>query len=282
MLCWFIPRKQEDDMKRTPRGIWRRFKHWQRTTHWLTARKVAIVLAGLLVIVTVLGSVAEYGFFNLQRLFLDMWANWSAELASIVITVWVIDSLNRRRAIADEKEDLILQMGSPDNAFALEAVRKLRARGWGFGEDKSLHHKSFANANLHGAKLEDINLQHTWLFASIMDNTLLIGANLHSANLQRAKLSGANLARTNLQEAVVIEADLQNAYFEKTDLRGANLQDANLKGCVSLNQAQLDTRTILPDGSHWSPDVDTTRFTDTDHAQFWRSTNPISPAYPNP
>lgn len=269
-------------MVRTPKGVWRRFKHWYRTTHWLTARKIAIVLAGLLVIVTVFGSTAEYGFFNFPRLFLDMWANWSAELASIVITVLVIDSLHHRRAVAQEKDDLILQMGSPDHAFALEAVRKLRSRGWGFGLDRSLQRKTFTSAHLLDARLEDVNLQHAWLFAAILENTLLIGANLQSAHFQRANLAGANLSRANLEQAVLIETDMQNAYFEKTDLRGANLQDANLKGCVSFNQALLDATTILPDGTRWSAGVDTARFTDILHPQFWHSANQLSPAHNDP
>jgi hypothetical protein len=267
---------------RTPKGFWRRFKRWYSTTYWLTARKIAIVLAGLLVIVTAFGSIAEYGYFNFARLFLDMWANWSAELASIVITVLVIDSLNRRRAIAEEKDDLILQMGSPDHAFALEAVRKLKARGWGFGDEKSLHRKTLDGANLPGAKLERINLQHVLMVAANLENAILYNANLQHARLQRANLQTANLAQVNLQQASLIEANLHNAYFENTDLRGANMQDANLKGCVSFNQALFDSTTILPDGTRWSAGVDTARFTDIKHPQFWRSDNRLSPAHLDP
>ena len=55
-----------------------------------------------------------------------------SDLISIGIVVFIIDNVNemyRRRA---EKERLILQMGSPDHGFAIEAVRQLSVRGWLF------------------------------------------------------------------------------------------------------------------------------------------------------
>jgi hypothetical protein len=53
-----------------------------------------------------------------------------AELVGIGITVLIIDNANEAIKRREEKKRLILQMGSPDNAFAIEAVRQIRARGW--------------------------------------------------------------------------------------------------------------------------------------------------------
>ena len=65
-----------------------------------------------------------------------------------------------------------------------------------------------------------------------------------------------------------MRADLASA-----DLFGADLMYANLTG------ADFAEDTRLPDGTHWTPDTDITRFTDPDHPRFWRSDDPESPAY---
>jgi len=160
-------------MQRRPRGKWRRFKHWLHSVHWVTARKVALVLAVLAVAAAVRGAMVQHGSFSLARLFEDLWTNLSTELASIAMTVLVIDTLNRRRAVAEEKQDLILQMGSPDNAFAREAVRKLRARGWGFGSDRSLLRQHLSKANLRDANLQGCSLEDAEVDAETVlpDNT---------------------------------------------------------------------------------------------------------------
>jgi hypothetical protein len=173
-MLFSVAQQMESSMARRSRGIWRRFKLWARGVHWITARKIAIVLAGLMVILTVVGSRAQYGYFNLQQLFLDMWANWSAELASIVITVLVIDTLNQRRAVQQEKQAIIRQMASMDNGLALRAVRELEANGW----------------------LRDGSLNDASLFA----------ANLEFAELWRADLRGADLSDANLKRAYLEEA----------------------------------------------------------------------------
>ena len=56
----------------------------------------------------------------------------------------------------EEKKRLILQMGSPDNGFAIEAVRQLREEGW--LEDGSLKGANLIGANWR-ANLSGIDLQ---------------------------------------------------------------------------------------------------------------------------
>ena len=71
---------------------------------------------------------------NLRTLVEQLYSNFGIELFSIAITVLVIETLNERRAKQERKTELILQMGSPDNSFAVEAVRILRQKaGWRTG-----------------------------------------------------------------------------------------------------------------------------------------------------
>lgn len=249
----------------------RRMRQYARRTHWITARKVSIVLAGLLVLVTVIGSQAQHGAFELKQAFVDMWGNWSAELAGIVVTVLVIDTLNQRRAIVGEKNDLILQMGSPDNAFALEAVRRLRARGW--LTDGSLHRARLENANLQGADLSHADLQGAYLVRANLQ-----GARLYEANLSRAVLNDADLSGALLTRADLHETHLTDTQFHSADLSGACMWKAMI---VAHHDRKLfDEQTILPDQSHWSGSPETIkRFTDPAHPQFWRSGEMRSPAY---
>jgi len=153
--------------------------------------------------------VAVMGYLNLHRNWLgpfplvaDFYANISTELASVALTVLVIDALNERRAIQQEKEFLMLQMSSPTNAIAREAVRVLRVRGWLI--DGTLKRANLLRANLRKAFLEK--------------------ADLREAFLLKADLSGAYLQWANLKGTRELELTqlVQVAY-----LRGATLQDGS-------------------------------------------------------
>jgi len=150
----------------------------------------------------------------------DFNANLGTEIISILITIFVLDRLQSRSAEATEKKALILQMGSPDNAFAVEAVRQLRAKGW--LKDGSLSSADLSDANLYEAKLN--------------------GANLYEAKLNDAKLNGAYLRGAYLRQTYLIDADLRFA-----DLRGADLRGAILVG-TGLGAAKYNHSTGWPDG----------------------------------
>lgn len=161
---------------------------------------------------------------------------------SVLVTVFVIDLLNRRR---DERRDLrqlqeqlVRDAASMSNEVAKNAIHQIASRGW---------------------------LRR--------ENSLLKGANLRYANLQ-----GADLFRANLQDAKLRHANLQGARLTGANLQGADLGYANLQG-VRLADAELNESTVLPDNTLWTPYTDMTRFTDPNHPNFWRSDNPKSPAY---
>jgi hypothetical protein len=122
------------------------------------------------------------------------WANWlqgvSTEMVGAVVTTillgTVVGAVQQQQLIAQQKQELISQLGSPDNAFAIEATRILRARGWGFGEDATLRRVYLSGANLQGANLWHANLQGAYLAYADLQGAYLIGANLQGALLNRA------------------------------------------------------------------------------------------------
>jgi hypothetical protein len=232
-----------------------------RWKHAAPARRFGLVLVILAVLVTVIGSRDQHPGLDLlhflQRTFLDFYTNVGTELASIAITILIIDRLNERRLDEQQKEELVLQMGSPDNSFAIEAVRMLTAQGW--LEGKTLKKAHLSRANLEGANLQKVNLED---------------ARLPLANLRKVKFNNANLKRAYMQGANLDHVNLSGA-----NLEGANLNDTNLIDAKFDHQTRFSAETILPDCTFWSPGTDISRFTDPEHREFWRSHNPNSPAY---
>ena len=224
-----------------------------RLKHTESVQRLGIVLLVLAAVVTVVGALDQHPGLDplhfLQKLFDDLYANLGTELASIALTVLIIDRLHDRHTEETEREKLILQMGSPDNAFAIEALRMLAAHDW-------LKHGALKGAHLTHANLE--------------------GANLHQAILEDARLGLTTLRRAKLTEAKLQSATLQCANLEEADLRGADLSGANLND-ADLSGAKLDANTvfspetILPDLTYWTPSTDMKRFTDAKHPDFWHA-----------
>jgi hypothetical protein len=231
-----------------------------RLKHAAPARQLGLVLLILAALVTLIGSFDQHPGMDMlhfiKQTFDDFYTNVGTELASIAITVLIIDRLNERRSDEHHKEELVLQMGSPDNSFAIEAVRMLGAQGW--LEGKALKKAHLSRANLEGANLQKVNLED---------------ARVPLANLRKVKFSNANLKSAYMQGANLESANLCGA-----NLKGANLNDANLLHVHIDQQTQFDEATILPDCTYWSPGADISRFTDPEHRDFWRSHNPNSPA----
>ncbi len=197
---------------------WRKFINW-----WTPARSFGITLALLALILTLWGKV------RLE----DLTANTVAELASIALTILIIDGLNQRRAERQELNDLILQMGSPDNAFAREAVRKLRARDL------------FDKGVLRKVNLSEADLQGAHLVTLDMREAMLHNANLKSANLVGANLNKAFLVRANLRDSKLQGADLSEAYLNFANLRNAKLQfsDQSIKSpCILLGASMSNVK----------------------------------------
>jgi len=155
----------------------------------------------------------------------DFLSNASTELASIALTVLIIDYLNERRAEQQLKAQLIREMGGKDNGIVLRAVKELAAHGWLY--DGSLERAVFEGSNLEEANLQSANLRGAcfWL------------ANLRRADFKEADLRQARLF-ADLQEARFDQADLRGSALNASDLRKADFFEANLQG-ADLHSANL-------------------------------------------
>lgn len=206
-------------------GIIRRWELVKSYIGWEDYIAVALILLGAL------------GYFESWISFIpyltDFYTDIRSELIGIGITVLIIDNVNemyRRRA---EKERLILQMGSPDNGLAIEAVRQLVSREWLF--DGSLQRADLIKANLCGAHLSGADLRWARMNGAQLKGAYLGGAKLRGATLFEADLSGAKLGGAKLSGV-----DLTRANLRRAKLGGADLSDANLKG------AKYDSATQWP------------------------------------
>jgi hypothetical protein len=237
--------------------------------------------------------------------------NVYTEMLSIGITVFIIDRLYRyreeRNAEKRLKEQLFRNAASISNKIAKDAIHQIRQHNpdWLIGENgilkgADLEHARLVDAdltraNLQEARLSWASLQNAKLLDADLRRSKLIGAHLERCSLYGTNFSGADMSFVNLTSAVIFgadfsNADLRGAIFDEaallggTNFSGANLQHASLRNVrksapgmkISVNPNRfmivLDPETILPDGSHWSPDRDLREFTDPEGWQ--RDQNP--------
>lgn len=226
---------------------------------------IALLLILPALLIAALGYLVQQGHLSIGGPLAALGQSYATliviELASIAITVLIVDALFRRRDAEQEKRELILQLGSPVNQVAQEAIRRLRIRGW--LADGSLRQACLAHANLRGAELSKAdlagaNLREADLRGADLRRTILRGANLSGALLRGADLIGAdlrgsdlrvaNLSETYLRDANLQDADLSFADLSRADLRwtkliAANVSAANLEG-ANLHKADLSDATL--------------------------------------
>ena len=187
----------------------------------------------------------------------------SIEMLGAVITTLFLGILvlifQQYQAIQGHKAELVLQMDSPDNGFAIEAARQLRAIGWLY--DGTLQNVGLVSTNLQGAILSNANFQGTNMEA----------ANLQNASLIMANLQDVNLSVANLQDAILDKANLQGALLYFANLKGTRLWDAELEGAMLPDAVIID---VDADGNptfdkYWTRDTDMSRYTDPNHPNFW-------------
>jgi uncharacterized protein YjbI with pentapeptide repeats len=219
----------------------------------LSNRQVLLVLFGTSMLAALIS-----GFFSSEGFSTDWWMgyfdNLSSEMLGAFLTFLLLEMILGTR---EEKEDLMLDLASKDNATALNALKKIQESGW------------LADGTLNGINLEFANLQGADMRQAIMQKVNLRLANLQGAALIGADLQQSNLIYCNLQDTSLQLADLHDANFQDADLRGANLKKANMVN-AKLDNASFDRETTLPDGELWTPDTDMEQFTDTAHSNFWQ------------
>ena len=131
-----------------------------------------------------------------------------------------------------------------------------------------------------------IKLSNTWLGYLNLSGEIFLGAILDTANLRNGSLRYINFKEANLRGAYLENSNLEYSDLENADLRwskleGVNLFNTNLK-FVNLANATFNGITKLPNGKLWKPDTDMAIYTNPDHESFWRSDDPLSPAYNDP
>jgi len=174
----------------------------------------------------------------------EIYVDNRSEFIGIGFGVLIIANAGEFISRQQEKGRLILQMGSPDNAFAIEAARQLSSKGWLY--DGSLRGAVLTGADLNGAKLFEANLTGADLRRANLGGANLCEANLSEATLFEANLCEADLYRAKLNGAKLFEANLTGADLYRATLRGANLCEANLKG-ADLSETKYNNETIWPD-----------------------------------
>lgn len=203
-----------------------------------------------------------------------------ASVVALVVALAVVGVLFSDRSEVGHLDGLMIELASIELSpeEKRDHVQELYARGR-LGFDKldlsdaalsgldlsgaSLRSTNLAGAQLDGADLSDAdlfradltgaNLAEALLFDAQLTEAKLDGAKMAGATLDRARLDGAvltnvDLSQASLREADLVQADLRGAVMDGADLSGAVLFDANV-AAGQLLAAQLDDKTVLPDGS---------------------------------
>lgn len=239
---------------------------------------VAIALLILASLFAFTGHITLYGNLNLVTIVSDFYANISSELASIAITVLIIDQLNQRREkreqlkrdryFADEqrKRDQLLAIFELDRADTVEtrqAIIRLMSKSNLF-EGAKLSSINFTSVDLSFAKLNQ-----TWLI-----NCDFSRAKLFHAHINKADLTTAKFKDTNLQGASCLGSNLSFAVIENADLRNSNLSGANLL-YVEISSSNL-WNAILPDGAQYESNIELVRYTDPTHVDYGQTLEKIN------
>jgi uncharacterized protein YjbI with pentapeptide repeats len=171
------------------------------------------------------------------------------DLIGIGLTVLIISNAVEAVSIQAEKHKLILQMGSPINAFAVESLRQLAQNNWLY--DGSLKGSNLIRANLEGAELGGAHLERAQLREAHLKRADLKGGHLEKANLTAAFLEGADLIGADLEGADLRYANLERAILMIVNLKGVDLREANLEGAdlrdANLKGAKFNENTIWKD-----------------------------------
>ncbi len=220
-------------------SIRQRFSQWfdNKIDRWPDFLGALMLVSGLIVFFSEYFGWSSLYIPVLSDLFLRIWP----VLIGIGLAVIIIDNANEILRRREEKKRLILQMGSPEHAFAIEAVRQLRVRDWLL--DGSLRQADLMGADLRGAHLWSADLREANLSFANLEKAYLGGADLKKANLRFANLEGANLEVADLKGANLEVADLR-----KANLRLANLEEANVTS-EQLNKSKSLVLAIMPDGT---------------------------------
>lgn len=166
------------------------------------------------------------------------------------------ESLERTRHVAASRTIVVLHR--LDHPRIQEMLVFLREAGWLSGEASILRNAAL----IAETKLRDVDLKLADLSEADLSGANLSDSDLSLATLRGTILNGANLSRVDFTGADLSNCNLRLADLTEAELNGANLTGADLRG-AGLNGARLDSNLILPDGTHWTPETNMRRFTNS-------------------
>ena len=143
------------------------------------------------------------------QVFVDEWTPGFVIDGALLL---VVNRIIRR----NERNNVLAQVGSLSNDFALDAVRRARSEGWlvdGSMTGREIRKAKLATADLSGANLSKVDMRY---------------ADLSFASMTHADLRGADLTGANCKNADLRWADLRGAKLNWTDLTGAQVEGARL------------------------------------------------------
>lgn len=237
--------------------------HWRKySIYYQIAGGIILVLIGIWIGSILFENEAGYG----AQLYL--------EFLGVVVTIFVIERMNRQRDMTLLKKRLLREAASPSNGVAKAAISWMRDEGWLEGEEGLLEGAYLWEANLAGASLNSANLSRAYLGNADLNGAYLARADLSGADMLGIDLRSCDMVGVNLSRAQLRFANMEGVYLGDANLTGASLLDANLKNAsledVYWGYARMDESTVLPDGSKWRKDSDMARFTDPTHENFWQ------------
>ncbi len=166
----------------------------------------------------------------------DSYSEWLGILIDAMLLYFINWAIRR-----EERDKLINQFASESNAFALDATKRLRKKGWftsGKLKGVDLSHAQLDKANLSKAELHEVDLSYASMKATILVEADFSNSNLTGADLSKAECRWANFQNSNLRWANLEGATLDGVNFEGADLRFARLGRIN-NSTVSLEGALL-------------------------------------------
>jgi len=185
--------------------------------------------------------------------------NLYTETMSIVVTVFILDLINRHRneqqRIRELRESLSRQLGSGVNVQAKRATEELKYYGW--LEDGMLHGVDLSranleklnliNANLHEANFDDADMQEIQLYYAKLQHATMRRTQLQGALLYEADLTHADMSDANLEEATAVGSDMSHAKLRTANLEKAELSNANFSHATLANAKLSKAKLNLAD-----------------------------------
>ena len=234
-MCIFAKFARISNSKSNPgKGVWK--SHCELIFGRCDMINIISVIFALIAFVILIGGLKFAQPQNLSSVVVDSYSEWLGILVDAMLLYSINWAIRR-----EERRRLVNQFGSESNAFALDATKQIRKKGWlmdGRLSGIELTHAQLSKANLSKSILQDVDFSYADMKEASLVEADLSGSNLTGADLQNSECRWADFRHANLRWANLEGAILDGAKFEGADLRFAKLGNIN-KSTVSLEGALL-------------------------------------------